>query len=632
MNDTRRVLSAILVMSALLAASRSGAAVTLERAEVGVAGLLRAGDWARFKLTMTADADGFEGTVSCDLGQGQIRRPLSMPPFGVETWEAAAVVSPFAVEGTVRWTDGNGRESEAQFDVAPSVADGDVAVLALTTDRGLLTRIVEQPVADWLPAAKHLSGRFVVRETGSVRSLPRDWVGWSGVDIVVWSGVDPHARTWTPARRQALLRWIAHGGTLICADDGVMEGWKSSFIGPFVPYDPQQRVIEPFGPKRTSLPVYAGRNLGGSARSLVRAGSGAGPTAVAVWRQSDPCDLGAVIWVGVPFRALARHYLEDDIWREILRSVDPSPLRSLELATPGQHERLLTRLDRVDGEGVSERTRRIAAGAIVWLAAVALLAFLVARRRLRTAWLVLVIAAMVAAAVPVLLRDRKPSAATREAGVIRVLPGLGEAYWHGIVSVPPMAETSVSVPFWTDPHVMPLTRPSGSAWLAHPDDADVAGELVEVRPDPYRWRHWQGIALVPFAGQLRLGDQHRDSANAYRVVNNTAWTFERAAVLAGTRAGFVDDVRAGDVTAVPMLESPRRRSFWSELGVPAPVYGYWSREGLLDALVDESGTYFLGWLRGVSVVSPKESASPDDLLLVIAPVDIKGWWYTGRAD
>lgn len=76
-----------------------------------------------------------------------------------------------------------------------------------------------------------------VRYLPNSRSLPRDWIGYSAVDVLVVREVRLTERRIFKAQQTAMLDWIQRGGTLIVAGGSSFNYLKGSFIEPFLPVE-----------------------------------------------------------------------------------------------------------------------------------------------------------------------------------------------------------------------------------------------------------------------------------------------------------------------------------------------------------------------------------------------------------
>ncbi len=66
-------------------------------------------------------------------------------------------------------------------------------------------------------------------------SLPRDWIGYSAVDVLVIREIRLTERRILKAQQTAMLDWIQRGGTLIVSGGSSFNYLKGSFIEPFLP-------------------------------------------------------------------------------------------------------------------------------------------------------------------------------------------------------------------------------------------------------------------------------------------------------------------------------------------------------------------------------------------------------------
>ena len=68
-------------------------------------------------------------------------------------------------------------------------------------------------------------------------SLPRDWIGYSAVDVLVIRETVLTERSISKARQTALLDWVQRGGTLIMSGGSNFNAIRGSFVEPFLPVE-----------------------------------------------------------------------------------------------------------------------------------------------------------------------------------------------------------------------------------------------------------------------------------------------------------------------------------------------------------------------------------------------------------
>ena len=67
--------------------------------------------------------------------------------------------------------------------------------------------------------------------------LPRDWIGYSAVDVLVIRETVLTERSISKARQTALLDWVQQGGTLIMSGGSSFNTLRGSFVEPFLPVE-----------------------------------------------------------------------------------------------------------------------------------------------------------------------------------------------------------------------------------------------------------------------------------------------------------------------------------------------------------------------------------------------------------
>ncbi len=609
---------AVVAILALLLGSVSvaRAGATFDDGALGVVGLLRAGGVARFAVTLHADGQGAVGSLSAGAAHGSVARAVDVPPLGELRWEGAVHVPALASDVDIAFTPNAGSEAKYPLTVTPTVAHRDIGLLAVTSRRGTLSAVDRRPASDWLADGSGRTGDIVGAETASPSALPRSWLGWSGVDILVWTGIDPRALSLDEARREALLQWVARGGLLVCAHDGLMDGWSGqgwseSFVGPVLPTDPTtQREITLW-----DEPVRA---LTGERRPDADVILEDGGVEVVTARRLG---LGRVIYVAVSPRALSPQS-EARLWRVMLRAATPGSVVAPPATAKGR-ERLLTRLEAGSASGprVPIRTRRLMVASGLWLCVVLVLGVWHTLARPRFGWIVVALAVAGACAVPIVLRSRTQYVAPRELGVLRMFPEIGAGYWYGVVSVPAMEERDLRAEFSADVHFLSLEdRNRTTTWMpafGHTfggASGPTGGELRDMNPHASRRTYWHAQAFLPSYGRV---SQDEDGA----VANHTELAFRGGVIVHGNRGAAVGPLEPGGRASYELEEIVRRQRFWSRLAIPEAAFSYWAREGVLDALTQGDRPMFVGWATGVVSLGTQQRPSPDSVLLVIAPLD-----------
>lgn len=106
-----------------------------------------------------------------------------------------------------------------------------VLVLARSGDKKLKRFIDKKPLAAFEGAQVH------VEYLPHSNRLPRDWIGYSAVDVLVIRETVLTKRSISKAQQTALLDWIQRGGTLIMSGGSSFSTLRGSFIEPLLPVE-----------------------------------------------------------------------------------------------------------------------------------------------------------------------------------------------------------------------------------------------------------------------------------------------------------------------------------------------------------------------------------------------------------
>ena len=116
-----------------------------------------------------------------------------------------------------------------------------VVVLAPSGDK--LKRFIDKK-----PLAAHNDAQVHVVSRSNPTSLPRDWIGYSAVDVLVIREIVLTERRISKTQQRAILDWVQRGGTLIVSGGSNYKYLRHSFIEPFLPVElkaPEQTYIIP---------------------------------------------------------------------------------------------------------------------------------------------------------------------------------------------------------------------------------------------------------------------------------------------------------------------------------------------------------------------------------------------------
>ena len=123
------------------------------------------------------------------------------------------------------------------------IARKDYFVLVLAPSGDKLKRFIDKK-----PLAAHNDAQVHVVSRSNPTSLPRDWIGYSAVDVLVIREIVLTERRISKTQQRAILDWVQRGGTLIVSGGSNYKYLRHSFIEPFLPVElkaPEQTYIIP---------------------------------------------------------------------------------------------------------------------------------------------------------------------------------------------------------------------------------------------------------------------------------------------------------------------------------------------------------------------------------------------------
>ena len=127
----------------------------------------------------------------------------------------------------------------------------DYLVLVLAPSGDKLKRFIDKK-----RLAASDGGRVHVENLPHSTALPRAWIGYSAVDILVIRETTLTERGISKAQQTALLDWVQRGGTLILSGGSDFNAVRSSFVEPFLPVELKSLK------KTRALPVALHKKLG----------------------------------------------------------------------------------------------------------------------------------------------------------------------------------------------------------------------------------------------------------------------------------------------------------------------------------------------------------------------------------
>ncbi|MBM3214634.1 hypothetical protein FJZ36_06940, partial [Candidatus Poribacteria bacterium] len=324
---------------ALTCAASTRADLVVESVDIGVGGIVRGGGWTRFAVTLATDTEGFEGTAYVSLGAEENGIELALVRNGRTRWETVARTPDLPTDGTVRWVDTAQAESSYSFPIPAPLAPNDLGVLAVTSTAGTLAYVGGEIRLDGADPDSPQRVRVKPSETGSLSSLPSDWLAWSGVDVVVWRGLHPNSSAWAPAQQTALLRWIRRGGTFVWLEDAGTPTLDGTPLAPLMALAPANWVDMSL-PRGDSLRVPVSIRTGTLAPGARSVLTVEGNPLIA----ARDIGMGRALYVGVPLAACTPT-MEAALWRDVFGAVRRQPLAPWERLDPAQRQRLVDRLN-----------------------------------------------------------------------------------------------------------------------------------------------------------------------------------------------------------------------------------------------------------------------------------------------
>lgn len=216
------------------------AVIEIESIEFGLDGYYKRGRWAPLQLLVVSENehDSFLGEIEVEvvnLFSGAIIQTYSTPVTLTRTDRRRHTLHIFqpgtSTKIVLRIVHHEGRV-RVEREIIPDLPKEtkDLLILALTPPgrdvldnwHGLLTDENAETRA------------FVVRPASQKR-LPRSWIGYDSIDLVVLRGVPLTESRISTTQQISLLDWVRNGGTLLISGGGNLQYLRSSFLEPLLP-------------------------------------------------------------------------------------------------------------------------------------------------------------------------------------------------------------------------------------------------------------------------------------------------------------------------------------------------------------------------------------------------------------
>ncbi len=245
------VIRHIIKISVLTLFAVSVGAVEIEDVTFGFGDGYRIGTWAPLTVTVQNQEEGavFRGELvveirnfSSDVPIERYATPLHLigtgaqqknlyvycPKNATQLIIQLVPITPSAVEGLRR----TATELVEDILLPTPLARKDYFVLVLAPSGDKLKRFVDKKQLA-VSGGAHVHVKYLPNPI----SLPRDWIGYSAVDVLVVRETRLTERRILKAQQTAMLDWIQRGGTLIVSGGSSFNYLQGSFIEPFLPVE-----------------------------------------------------------------------------------------------------------------------------------------------------------------------------------------------------------------------------------------------------------------------------------------------------------------------------------------------------------------------------------------------------------
>lgn len=190
------------------------AEIRIENYEFGIAGQWRQNSWIPLSFVVKSSNEPFFGKIVAQIdGTSTASMPLNLSYKDLKADTLYLFLNEIAPQITLSLidTEGNLIDTESFIPEPPKRLE-DLVILVITPAKDVLRRLEYKIVESKIPTTK---GRIYISYVDSFRNLPRQWVGYNSVDLIIIKDIPLDSIQISHAQQKALVDWVTSGGTLL---------------------------------------------------------------------------------------------------------------------------------------------------------------------------------------------------------------------------------------------------------------------------------------------------------------------------------------------------------------------------------------------------------------------------------
>ena len=246
-----------IIIICLCVSNPAFAKVIVEDYELGIAGQWRQNRWIPLRFVVKSLNESFDGKIVAQVDQtSTVSMPLNLSYKDLEADTLYLFLNKIAPQISLSLIDTEDNLIDSKtFIPEPPKRLEDLVILVITPAKDELRHLEYQSVASSGPPRPPSGptpdlptrmgdgdmttkkGRTHVIYADSFRNLPRQWIGYSSIDLVIIKDVPLDSIQIAQSQQKALVDWITAGGTLLIPGGRNYQYVKRGFIKPLLPVE-----------------------------------------------------------------------------------------------------------------------------------------------------------------------------------------------------------------------------------------------------------------------------------------------------------------------------------------------------------------------------------------------------------
>lgn len=224
---------AIICIICLFAADTALAKIQIEDYELGIAGQWRQNSWTPLRFVVKSSNESFVGKIVAQLNHTTVSMPINLSYKDLKAGTLYLFLDEVAPQLSLRLLDTEDNVIDSEFFIPePPNRPEDLVILAIAPAKDILRELEGKVIESKISAKK---GRIHVSYVDSFRNLPRQWMGYNSVDLIIIREVPLDSIQISKTQQKALIDWVTAGGTFLISGGSNYQYINSGFILSFLP-------------------------------------------------------------------------------------------------------------------------------------------------------------------------------------------------------------------------------------------------------------------------------------------------------------------------------------------------------------------------------------------------------------